>query len=76
MTTARLELHYHLRDQSHTMDALVRNKCEAEVLAAFTILAAYKTIRFHDCIPVTRSLLVFTHSVMENLLKLTISIRG
>lgn len=39
MTTARLELHYHLRDQSHTMDALVRNKCEAEVLAAFIQIA-------------------------------------
>lgn len=39
MTIARLELHYHLRDESHSMDALVRNKCEAEILAAFTQIA-------------------------------------
>lgn len=39
MTVALLELHYHLRDQSHAMDALVRNKCEAEILAAFTQIA-------------------------------------
>lgn len=36
MTIARLELHYHLRDHSHAMDAIVRNKCEAEILAAFS----------------------------------------
>lgn len=29
----KLELHYYLKDESHAMDALVRNKCEAEVLA-------------------------------------------
>lgn len=29
-----LELHYHLRDNSHAMNALVRNKSEAEALAA------------------------------------------
>lgn len=39
MSVAFLELHYHLRDHSHTMDALVRNKCEAEILAAFTHIA-------------------------------------
>lgn len=39
MTVALLELHYHLRDQSHSMDALVRNKCEEEILAAFTQIA-------------------------------------
>lgn len=39
MTVAHLELHYHLGDQSHSMDALVRNKCEAEILAAFTQIA-------------------------------------
>ena len=39
MTVALLELHYHLRNQSHSMDALVRNKCEAEILAAFTQIA-------------------------------------
>ena len=39
MTVALLELHYYLRDHSHSMDALVRNKCEAEILAAFTQIA-------------------------------------
>lgn len=29
----KLELHYYLNNESHTMDALVRNKCEAELLA-------------------------------------------
>lgn len=39
MATARLELHYFLRDESHAMNALVRNKCEAEALAAFAQIA-------------------------------------
>ncbi len=30
---SKFELHYFLKDNSHSMDALVRNKCEAEVLA-------------------------------------------
>jgi hypothetical protein len=29
----KLQLHYYLNDGSHSMDALVRNKCEAEILA-------------------------------------------
>jgi len=29
----KLELHYYLKDEQHTMDALIRNKCEAEILA-------------------------------------------
>jgi hypothetical protein len=29
----KLELHYYFQDQSHTIDATVRNKCEAELLA-------------------------------------------
>jgi len=29
----KLELHYYLNNGSHSMDALVRNKCEAEILA-------------------------------------------
>ena len=29
----KLELHYYLNNESHVMDALVRNKCEAELLA-------------------------------------------
>ncbi|HEY9100994.1 hypothetical protein [Chitinimonas sp.] len=35
----KLELHYHLKDQSHSMDALIRNRCEAEALAAFLEIA-------------------------------------
>lgn len=31
----KLELHYYLNNGSHSMDALVRNKCEAEILAKF-----------------------------------------
>lgn len=33
MIEERLEVHYHLLDGAHSMDALVRNKCEAELLA-------------------------------------------
>lgn len=29
----KFEIHYHLTDNSHSMSALVRNKCEAELLA-------------------------------------------
>lgn len=29
----KLQLHYYLNNDSHSMDALVRNKCEAEILA-------------------------------------------
>ncbi|KAB7619492.1 hypothetical protein [Alkalilimnicola sp. S0819] len=29
----KLELHYYFQDQSHTIDAIVRNKCETELLA-------------------------------------------
>lgn len=39
MAVARLELHYFLRDGVHSMNALVRNKCEAEALAAFAHIA-------------------------------------
>lgn len=35
----KLELHYHLKEKSHSMDAVVRNKCEAEVLAVFVEIA-------------------------------------
>lgn len=31
----RLEVHYYLANESHSMDAFVRNKCEAELLAIF-----------------------------------------
>ncbi len=30
----KLELHFYLNDKSHSMDAIVKNKCEAELLAA------------------------------------------
>jgi hypothetical protein len=30
----RLEVHYHLKDNRHSMDAIVRNRCEADFLAA------------------------------------------
>ena len=39
MEIAQLEMHYHLRDGSHAMDAVVRNKSEAEALAAFLYVA-------------------------------------
>lgn len=32
-------MHYHLCDDSHSMDAIVRNKCEAETLAVFIEVA-------------------------------------
>jgi len=36
----RLELHYLFSDNSHAMDALVRNKCEQELLAILREVAA------------------------------------
>lgn len=36
----RIELHYHLRGGAHMMNALVRNKCEAEALAVCGHIAA------------------------------------
>ncbi|MGR6858971.1 hypothetical protein ACU5EH_00735 [Aliivibrio salmonicida] len=36
----KLELHYYLNDGSHTIDALVRNKCEAEILAIIAEVAS------------------------------------
>lgn len=36
----RLALHYHLRGGTHMMNALVRNKCEAEALAVCAHIAA------------------------------------
>ena len=48
-----LEVHYHLQNGLHSMDALVRNRCEAEFLAA----AAYITeklgveLRFEATVP-------------------------
>ncbi|HSV68914.1 MAG TPA: hypothetical protein VLI72_02290 [Methylibium sp.] len=39
MSHSSLELHYHLRDGDHAMNAFIRNKCEAEALAAFVHVA-------------------------------------
>ncbi|KAB7707696.1 hypothetical protein GBN32_14065 [Plesiomonas shigelloides] len=35
----KFEIHYHLADQSHSMDASVKNKCEAEFLAVANEIA-------------------------------------
>src|SRR4051812_43717619 len=39
MNPPSLELHYYLRNNSHAMNAFIRNKCEAEALAAFSYIA-------------------------------------
>lgn len=39
MIVPSLQLHYYLRDDAHEMDAFIRNKCEAELLAAFQFFA-------------------------------------
>lgn len=31
----KLELHYYFRDNSHSMNAFVRNQCEKELLAIY-----------------------------------------
>ncbi|WOG27643.1 hypothetical protein [Endozoicomonas sp. 8E] len=35
----KLELHYYFNDESHSMDAFVRNKCETEILAVIKEVA-------------------------------------
>lgn len=40
---AKFEIHYHLQNESHSIDALVRNKCEAEFLAiAYEIISQFE----------------------------------
>ncbi len=40
---AKFEIHYHLQNKSHSIDALVRNKCEAEFLAiAYEIISQFE----------------------------------
>lgn len=39
MEAEHFELHYYLRDGSHSIDALVRNKCEMEILGAVIEIA-------------------------------------
>lgn len=46
MSLPSLELHYHLKNGSHSMDAFIRNKCEAEALAAFSYIADRLGIEF------------------------------
>lgn len=36
----KLEVHYYLANEEHSMDAIVRNKCEAELLAIFKEVCA------------------------------------
>ncbi|RFU45652.1 hypothetical protein [Paraburkholderia sp. DHOC27] len=36
---ARLEAHYYLKDGSHSIDAFIRNRCEAEFLATVSYIA-------------------------------------
>lgn len=36
----KFQIHYYLANESHSMDALVRNKCEAELLAIFQEVCA------------------------------------
>ena len=39
-TAKKFELHYYLNDDSHSMDAIINNKCEAELLAvAYEVIA-------------------------------------
>ena len=37
--TQHVEVHYFLKDGAHSMNAFIRNKCEAETLAAFKYIA-------------------------------------
>lgn len=37
----RLEMHYHLKDGSHSMDAILLNRCESEALAIITETASF-----------------------------------
>ncbi|MGL4755085.1 MAG: hypothetical protein ACRCXB_22220 [Aeromonadaceae bacterium] len=48
MSTAdKLELHYYFKDKSHSIDALTRNKCEAELLAIMTEAAEVLKIQIN-----------------------------
>jgi hypothetical protein len=46
MNPPSLELHYHLKNDSHAMNAFIRNKCEAEALAAFSYIADRLGVEF------------------------------
>ncbi|CAB3804385.1 hypothetical protein [Pararobbsia alpina] len=49
----RLEVHYYLQDDSHSLDAVVRNRCEAEFLAAVSYIAQTLGVelRFEATVP-------------------------
>lgn len=47
---SKLELHYYLSDDSHSMNALVKNKCEAEFIAAANEVAEILGVHLElDC---------------------------
>ena len=39
MASPSLQVHYYLQDEAHEMNAFIRNRCEAELLAAFQYFA-------------------------------------
>lgn len=49
----RLEVHYYLQDHHHSMDAMVRNRCEAEFLSAISHIthALGVELRFEATVP-------------------------
>jgi hypothetical protein len=46
LSSRKFEIHYYFSDNSHTMNALVKNKCEAEFLAVASEVAAILGIPF------------------------------
>jgi|GEM_PF-407183 len=51
--TVRLEAHYYLKNDSHSMDAFIRNRCEAEFLATVSYIAQRlgAELRFEATVP-------------------------
>ena len=41
LNTEKLELHYFFNDDSHSIDAVVRHKCETEILALIGEISQY-----------------------------------
>lgn len=46
LTADKFQIHYYFQNESHAMDAFVRNKCEAELLAIFQELTTTLGISF------------------------------
>ena len=46
----KLELHYFFEDESHFMNAFIRNKCEADLLAIAKEVAEYRRDEIVDSI--------------------------